>query len=97
MENQKQKFIVRCDRSGVFYGEIEERNGREIKMRNVRNLWYWDGAATLLQLAAEGTTSSGNCKFTMTVDSLEVLDAIEVIPCTDRAIESIEAVKEWKR
>ena len=97
MENQKQKFIVRCDRAGVFYGEIEERNGREIKMRNVRNLWYWDGAATLLQLAAEGTTSSDNCKFTMTVDSLEVLDAIEVIPCTDRAIESIEAVKEWKR
>ena len=97
MENQKQKFIVRCDRSGVFYGEIEERNGRKIKMRNVRNLWYWDGAATLLQLAAEGTTSSDKCKFTMTVDSLEVLDAIEVIPCTDRAIESIEAVKEWKR
>ena len=97
MENQKQKFIVRCDRSGVFYGEIEERNGREIKMRNVRNLWYWDGAATLLQLAAEGTTRPDNCKFTMTVDSLEVLDAIEVISCTDRAIESIEAVKEWKR
>ena len=97
MENQKQKFIVRCDRAGVFYGEIEERSGREIKMRNVRNLWYWDGAATLLQLAAEGTTRPDNCKFTMTVDSLEVLDAIEVIPCTDRAINSIEAVKEWKR
>ena len=97
MENQKQKFIVRCDRSGVFYGEIEERNGKEIKMRNVRNLWYWDGAATLLQLAAEGTTKPKECKFTMTIDSLEVLDAIEVIPCTDRAIESIEAVKEWKR
>ena len=94
---EKQKYIVRCDRAGVFYGEIEERNGREIKMRNVRCIWYWDGAATLLQLAAEGTTSPGNCKFTMTVDSLEVLDAIEVIPCTDRAINSIEAVKEWKR
>lgn len=50
MENQKQKFIVRCDRAGVFYGEIEERNGSEVKMRNVRCLWYWNGAATLLQL-----------------------------------------------
>lgn len=94
---EKQKYIVRCDRAGVFYGEIEERNGREIKMHNVRCLWYWDGAATLLQLAAEGTTNPNNCKFTMTVDSLVVLDAIEIIPCTDRAIESIEAVKEWKR
>ena len=97
MENQKQKFIVRCDRAGAFYGEIEERNGREIKMCNVRCIWYWDGAATLLQLAAEGTTRPDNCKFTMTVDSLEVLDAIEVIPCTDRAVNSIEAVKEWKK
>lgn len=30
MEKQKQKFIVRCDRAGVFYGEIEERNGKEV-------------------------------------------------------------------
>ena len=97
MENQKQKFIVRGDRSGVFYGEIEERNGSEVKMRNVRCLWYWDGAATLLQLAAEGTKAAGNCNFTMTVDSLEVLDAIEIIPCTDEAIKSIEGVEEWKR
>ena len=50
---KKQKFIVRCDRAGVFYGEIEGKNGQEIKMRNVRCLWYWEGAATLLQLAAE--------------------------------------------
>lgn len=93
---EKQKYIVRCDRSGVFYGEIEERNGGEIKMRNVRCIWYWDGAATLLQLAAEGTTKPKECKFTMTIDSLEVLDAIEIIPCTAEAIKSIEGVKEWK-
>ena len=97
MEKQKQKFIVRCDRAGVFYGEIEERNGREVKMRKVRCIWYWDGAATLLQLATEGTTKPNNCKFTMTVDSLEVLEAIEIIPCTAEAIKSIEGVKEWKR
>ncbi len=97
MENQKQKFIVRCDKAGVFYGEIEERNGREVKMRNVRCLWYWDGAATLLQLAAKGTAKPDNCKFTMTIDSLKVLDAIEIIPCTAKAIKSIEGVEEWKK
>jgi hypothetical protein len=94
---EKQKYIVRCDRAGVFYGEIEGRNGQEIKMRNVRCLWYWDGAATLLQLAAEGTIRPENCKFTMTVDSLVVLDAIEIIPCTAEAIKSVEGIEEWKR
>ena len=93
---EKQKYIVRCDRAGVFYGEIEGRDGNEIKMRNVRCIWYWDGAATLLQLATEGTMNPDKCKFTMIVDSLEVLDAIEIIPCTAKSIESIESVKEWK-
>lgn len=96
MEKYEGKYIVRGRDSGVFYGEIESRDGEEIKMRNVRNIWYWDGAATLLQLAAEGTTKPSDCKFTMRVDSIELTDAIEIIPCTDKAIKNIEGVEEWK-
>lgn len=91
------KYIVRCDRSGVFYGEIERKEGQEITMRNVRCIWYWDGAASLLQLAKEGSKATPNCKFTVYVDELTVLDAIAILPCTDSAIASIEGVKEWKR
>ena len=90
------KYIVRCDRSGVFYGEIELRNGQEVTMRNARCLWYWDGAASLLQLAKEGTTEPRNCKFTVYVDELTVVDAIEILPCTDKAADSIEGVSEWR-
>ena len=91
------KYIVRCDRSGVFYGEIESRNGHEVTMRNARCLWYWDGAASLLQLAKEGTTEPRDCKFTVYVDELTVVDAIEILPCTDKAADSIEGVSEWRR
>ena len=91
------KYIVRCDRSGVFYGEIELRNGQEVTMRNARCLWYWDGAASLLQLAKDGTSEPRNCKFTVCVDELTVVDAIEILPCTDKAITSIEGVSEWRR
>ena len=94
MENQK--YIVRCDRSGVFYGEIEKRDGQDMVMKNARCLWRWYGAASLMQLALEGVKEPKSCKFTVTVDSLEVLDAIEILPCTDVAVESIEAVKPWK-
>ena len=34
--------------------------------------------------------------FTVTVPSIEVLGVIEVIPCTEKAIESIEGVEVWK-
>lgn len=91
-----QKYIVRCDRSGVFYGEIEKRDGQNITMKNARCLWRWYGAASLMQLALEGVKQPEDCMFTVTVDSLEVLDAIEIIPCTDAAVESIEAVEQWK-
>lgn len=90
-----QQYIVRCDRSGVFYGEIESRNGQDVVMKNARCLWRWFGAASLMQLAIEGVNQPESCKFTVMVDSLEVLDAIEILPCTDAAVKSIEAVKPW--
>lgn len=65
-------------------------------MANVRQIWYWDGAAALMQLATEGTKKPRNCKFTVEVESLMVLEAIEIIPCTEQAIKSIESVEAWK-
>ena len=94
MENQK--FIIRCNRAGVFYAEIESRQGDEAQLRNARRLWYWDGAASLSQLAMEGVKCPRDCKFTVTVPSMTVLGVIEVIPCTEDAVRSIEAVPEWK-
>lgn len=90
------KYIVRCDRAGVFFGEISSRNGQEVKIKNVRRLWYWDGACSLSELAKKGTQRPNNCKFSVVVNEIEVLDAIELIECTKESIKSIEGVKEWK-
>ena len=96
MNNIGKKVIIRGDRSGVEFGELVEHKGREVTLKNARRIWYWDGAASLSQLAKDGTAKPDECKFTVTVDSITILDAIEIIPCTDKAIESIEGVKEWK-
>lgn len=93
----KKKVIVRGNYSGVFFGELVERNGREVKLENCRRLWYWDGAASISQLAINGTTNSGECKFTVTVPEIEILDAIEIIPCSDKSVKSIESVSVWAR
>ena len=96
MENEKY-YIVRGYRSGVFFGKIAGRNGREVTLNDVRRLWYWDGAASISQLALDGTTNPAGCKFTVTLDELTLLDAIELIPCTDKAVTSIKAVPVWRR
>lgn len=90
------KVIVRGDRSGVFFGTLVEREGREVKLNNCRRLWYWDGAASISQLATDGTMKPNQCKFTVTVEEMIILDAIEIIVCSDEASKKIEGVREWK-
>ena len=87
--------IVRTYSAGVFAGYVESRNGQEVIMRNARRLWYWDGAASLSQLAMEGTKKPKNCKFPCVVDKIELLQVIEILDVTDLAKKSIEDVPVW--
>lgn len=89
------KVIIRGDRSGVFFGELSSRNGREVELKDARRIWYWYGAASLSQVATTGVDQRKS-RICIPVESILILDAIEVIPCTDLAIASIEGVAEWK-
>ena len=94
---KKQKYILRSPEAGIFYGEIEKEidSSRIVKIRNARQIWYWEGAATILQLSKHGTSKPEECKFTVTVDEITVCNVTEIIPCTQCAMESIESVPEW--
>ena len=92
-----EKVIIRTEKAGVFFGEIKERIGQEVVVTNCRRLWYWSGAASLSQLATEGVKKPEECKFTVTVPEMTIFGVIEIIPCTDDAINSINSVKEWKQ
>lgn len=90
------KVIVRGDRSGVFFGTLVAKEGREVELNNCRRLWYWDGAASISQIAVDGVSKPSRCKFTVSVDSILIEDVIEIIPCTEKAISIIEGVDLWK-
>ena len=91
--------MLRTYSAGVFYGEIVSLSddGKQAVIKNSRQVWYWDGAAILSQLAVEGTVAPDNCKFPVAVAERYLSEVIEVLPMTDRAITSLNAVKEWKR
>lgn len=101
MEVLGKKVIIRADRAGVFFGTLKAKRetpaGVEVELENSRRLWYWDGAASLSQLALEGTKKPGDCKFTVTVPQHMVIQVIEIIPCSEEAIKSIESVRVWKK
>jgi hypothetical protein len=94
--NENQYYIVRADRAGVFFGKIKEASKDEVVMTEVRKLWYWDGACAVEQLALEGTRKPRNCKFTVVIPEMAIASSIQIIPCTDKAVESISGVSVWK-
>jgi hypothetical protein len=88
--------LVRTYSAGVFAGRVEEMKGKVVRLSTARRIWFWAGAATLSQLAMEGTTRPNECKFSVAVDDVLLTEAIEIIPMTDEAIASIGKVPVWK-
>ncbi len=93
----KKYYIVRSSQAGVFAGYITKRTKDSVVMSNARRIWYWDGAASLSQLATDGTSKPENCKFPVEVKELEVFGVCEILTCTAKAQKSIKSVKIWKQ
>ena len=89
--------IVRTYSAGVHAGTLTARNGREVVLNLARRIYRWEGAATLSQLARDGTSAPNKCKFPAPVNEILLTEAIEVIPCTDQARVSIEGVDVWAK
>ena len=87
--------IIRTYSAGVFAGYLKRREGEEVEIVQARRLWYWDGAASLSQLAMEGVKKPENCKFPCAVTNITLTEAIEIIECTELGKQSIQGVPEW--
>lgn len=93
----KQKYvIVRTYSAGCFAGYLVKRTGKEVELKQARRLWYWAGAASLSQLAEEGTSKPNECKFPPAVGEITLTEAIEIIGVSEKAQASIEGVKPWR-
>ena len=89
--------IIRTYSAGVHAGYLKRREGKEVELINARRLWQWAGAASLSQLAMDGSKEPNSCKFPCEVKSIILTEAIEIIPCTDKAMKSIKEVKVWEK
>lgn len=100
MKINKEKFyIIRTYSAGVWFGNIKSLEGQTAVVTNARRLWSWSGAASLSQLAVEGSKKPSACKFTVTItdeDGVYLPQVIEALPCTIEAVLNINSVPEWK-
>lgn len=96
MKNLIGKMVmVRTYSAGVHYGVLVSMDGKIVELENARRVWYWDGAATISQLAAIGTSKPSKCKFPRAVATIILTEAIEIIPMTEASIASLSLVPVW--
>ena len=93
--DSNQYVMVRTYSAGVFAGYLKSKSGKEVILNDARRIWYWKGAASLSQLAQEGTKKPNECKFPCPVDEIILTEAIEIIAITPNAKKSIEEVPVW--
>ena len=89
-----QQVIVRTYSAGVHYGTLASREGKEVVLTSARRIWYWEGASSLSQIAAEGCSSES--KISVPVSEIVLTEAIEVIACSESAVARLAEIKPWR-
>ena len=89
------KVIVRTYSAGVHFGELVEKHGNEVILKNSRRLYYWkniNNEISISEIAINGLHKDS--KVCAEVDNW--FEAIEIIPCTETAIKNIESQDVYK-
>lgn len=87
------KVLVRAYEAGVYFGTLTEKNGNEVTLQNVRNIWRWEGASCLSQIANDGIKDG---KVSPVVKEMCILNVCQIMPLSDKAVDNLENQKIWE-
>ncbi len=89
--------LVRSYDAGVYYGTVTDIEGETVRVVNVRNIWRWEGADCLSDIADHGIKSGGDTRICIKVGSMVLNRVCQIIPMTDAAIKNLDGYKPWTR
>ena len=89
-----QEVIIRTYSAGVWFGRLKEKSGDEVILTEARRMWRW--------WAKESISLSGVCLYGIKQEKSSIagaidlvwLQAIEIIPISGKAAESIRTAQE---
>lgn len=91
------KVLIRSYAAGVFFGTLLSEQftqaGKVVVLENSRRIHYWEGAASLSQVAQEGIKTG---RVAMSEPRKEVVNVIETTPLSEAAIVNLENQPVWK-
>lgn len=82
--------IIRTYASGVHFGVVVAQSGRQVELSNARRLWKWHSVEgiSLSDVAMTGINHSKS-RICAAVPAMTITDALEIIPATEIAANSI--------
>lgn len=93
--------LIRSYAAGVHFGYLKSEKfteaGKVVVLVRTRRVWYWDGAASLSQMALEGVSKPDKCKFSVEIAENEIVNVVETLPLTEKAYTNLYKVSIWKQ
>jgi len=91
-----EKVIVRTFSAGVWFGELDQKSGNEVILKDARRMYRWWATESIsLSAVALYGVNHNKGKIIEAVPSVW-LEAIELIPCSAQSIESLEGAPNVK-
>lgn len=91
-----EKVIIRTYSAGVWFGTLYQKDRNEVILSNARRMWsWWAKEGISLSAVAVNGIKQKDSKIAESVETVW-LEAIEIIPCTDISIKSIEEAQNAK-
>ena len=92
-----QEVIIRTYAAGVWFGRLKEKAGAEVILTEARRMWRWwaKESISLSGVALHGIKQEKS-RIPGAIDSVW-LQAIEIIPVSGKAAESIRTAKETEQ
>lgn len=84
--------IIRTYSAGVFFGELAEKSGEEVILKDARRMYYWKAKQGISLSACALYGVDDTSKIIEPVESIW-LKAIEIIPCSETAINLLKGAE----
>lgn len=95
--NGLQCVIVAAGIGGIHVGFLKSKTGTEVELVNARRIQYWNGAASISEMAIRGVSKPADCRFSAAVPSITITQAAEIIPVSTKAQSNLFGVPVWTR
>lgn len=89
------KVIIRTYSAGVHFGVLDEVDGGSVRLKNCRRIWRWDVAFTLSEVSVKGIPKSS--KLSCLINEIILNQVIEIIPCSNESIKSLEEIEDYRQ